>query len=157
MLWDLFGEMSGQVFRCWNTCVKLAWRIPRSSHNYVSDHLAGSLPSVKKKILCQYVSFFQNLGKSSSREVRILSGIVSQDIQSNTGRNLHNIATLFNLNPRQDHVNSFKDKNIGNTTPEEDKWRLPFLVKLLDKRSELFTCEEDTANIDELIESLCAS
>ena len=68
---------------------------------------------------------------------------------------MHNIATLFNLNPRQDHVNSFKDKNIGNTTPEEDKWRLPFLVKLLNQRSDLFTCEEDAANIDELIESLC--
>jgi hypothetical protein len=70
---------------------------------------------------------------------------------------LHNIAALFNLNPRQDHVNSLKDKNIGNTTHEEDKWRLPFLVKLLDQRSELFICEEETSNIDELIESLCAS
>ena len=62
----------------------------------------------------------------------------------------------------EDHVTntegySFKDKNIGNTTPEEDQWRLPFLVKLLDQRCELFTCEESTANIDDLIESLCAS
>ena len=89
--------------------------------------------------------------------MRILSGIVSQDIQSVTGRNLYNLAALFNLNPRKDPVTSFKSKNIGYTTPEEDTWRLPFLVKLLDQRSELFTCEEDTANIDELIESLCAS
>ena len=33
MLWDLYGEMSGQVFRSWNTCVKLAWGLPRSTHN----------------------------------------------------------------------------------------------------------------------------
>ena len=157
MLWDLFSEMSGQVFRSWNTCVKLAWGIPRSSHNYVSDFLADSLPSVKKKILAQYVSFFQNLSKSCSREVRILAGIVSQDIQSVTGRNLYNIAALFNLNPRKDPVTSFKSKNIGYAAPEEDKWRLPFLVKLLDQRTELFTCEEDTSSIDDLIQSLCAS
>ena len=157
MLWDLFGEMSGQVYRCWNTCIKLAWGIPRSSHNFVSDHLAGSLPSVKKKLLCQYVSFFQNLSRSRSREVRIVSGIVSNDIQSVTGRNLANIARLFQLNPRIDPATSFKAKDIGYMTPVEDQWRLPFLEKLLDQRRELWTCEEETSHIDELIESLCAS
>ena len=86
----------------------------------MSDHLAGSLPSVKKKILCQYVSLFQNLAKSCSREVRILSGIISQDIQSVTGRNLYNLAALFNLNPRKDPVTSFKSKKIGYTSPDEE-------------------------------------
>ena len=157
MLWDLFGEMSGQVFRSWNTCIKLAWGIPRSSHNFVSDHLAGSLPSVKKKILCQYVSFFQNLSISSSREVRIVSGIVSNDIQSVTGKNLANIERLFQLNPRMDPASVFKVKDIGYMVPEEDQWRLPFLEKLLDQRRELWTCEEETSHIDELIESLCNS
>ena len=157
MLWDLFGDMSGQVYRAWNTCIKLAWRIPRSSHNYVADHLAGSLPSVKKKIICQFVSFFQKLAKSSSREVRILSGVVCHNIQSVTGRNLYNIGNLFNLDPRKDNVEVFKNTNIGYSAPEEDKWRLPFLMKLLAQRRELFICEEDTGYIDDVIDSLCAT
>ena len=123
----------------------------------MSDHLAGALPSVKKKIMCQYVSFFQNLSRSSSREVRILSGIVSNDIQSVTGRNLANIARLFQLNPRMDPASAFKVKDIGYMTPEEDQWRLPFLEKLLDQRREIWTCEEETSHVDELIESLCTS
>ena len=58
MLWDLFGDMAGQVYRSWNTCVKLAWSIPRSSHNYFVDGLADHLPSVRKKLICQYVNYF---------------------------------------------------------------------------------------------------
>ena len=89
--------------------------------------------------------------------MRIVSGIVSNDIQSVTGRNLANIARLFQLNPRIDPATSFKAKDIGYMTPVEDQRRLPFLEKLLDQRRELWTCEEETSHIDELIESLCAS
>ena len=157
MLWDLFGEMTGQVCRTWNTCVKLAWGIPRSSHNYFVDLLAAPLQSVNKKLLCQYVSFYQRLSKSTSREVRIMSNIVSHDIRSVTGRNLKNIACLFNIDPKLHHAEHFKQKDIGYKIPEEDEWRVPLLRKLLDQRRELYSCEEDTSNIDELIESLCSS
>ena len=37
MLWDLYGEGANQVYRSWNTCVKLAWDIPRMTHNYFVD------------------------------------------------------------------------------------------------------------------------
>ena len=157
MLWDLFGEMAGQVFRSWNTCVKLAWSIPRSSHNYFVDGLADPLPSVRKKIICQYVNFFQNMSKSVSREVRIMANIFFHDIESVTGANLANIENLCSMDPRKDPSGHFKSKMTGYLAPAVDEWRLPFLRKLLAQRSEFFTCEEDTSTIDELIESLCAS
>ena len=34
MTWNLYGEKAGQLFRSWNTCVKLAWNVPRSAHTY---------------------------------------------------------------------------------------------------------------------------
>ena len=157
MLWDLFGEMASQVYRSWNTCVKLAWFIPRSSHNFFVDGLAAPLPSVRQKILCQYVSFCQKLTSSVSREVRIMASVFSNDIQSVTGRNLANIQNLFNLDPRKDPVCSFKEAMVGYQTPDNETWRLPLLRKLMEQRRELSACEEDVANIDELIESLCVS
>ena len=157
MLWDLFGEMAGQVFRSWNTCVKLAWNIPRSSHNYYVDGLAGTLPSVRKKLLCQYVSFVGKLATSVSKEVRIMATVFSNDIQSVTGRNLANIHNLFNLDPGRDPLSSFKAAAVGYQTPESDKWRLPFLRKLSAQRRELSDYENDVATIEELIESLCSS
>ena len=157
MLWDLFGEMAGQVFRSWNTCVKLAWSVPRSSHNYFVDGLAGSLPSVRKKLLCQYVNFVSKLASSVSREVRIMAHVFSNDVQSVTGRNLVNIKNVFNLDPRRDPLSSFKETMVEYQTPESDEWRLPLLRKLLAQRREFSDSEEDTATLDELIDSLCAT
>ena len=31
MLWDLYGDQAEQLYRCWNTCVKLSWDVPRST------------------------------------------------------------------------------------------------------------------------------
>ena len=60
MLWNLFGDAAGQVYRAWNTCVKLAWDIPRWSHNYFVDNLLSKNEnSVRKKLLCQFVNYFQ--------------------------------------------------------------------------------------------------
>ena len=54
MLWDLYGKEAGKVYRSWNTCVKLAWQVPRSTHTYLVENLlALELPSVKQKLLCQ--------------------------------------------------------------------------------------------------------
>ena len=88
MLWDLYGKEAGKVYRSWNTCVKLAWQVPRSTHTYLVENLlALELPSVKQKLLCQYVGFFKKIRSSCSKEVRILSEIVARDAQTVTGRN----------------------------------------------------------------------
>ena len=112
---------------------------------------------MKKKLLCQYVTFASKLATSVSREVRIMSAVFSSDIQSVTGKNLANIAQLFNLNPRREHVGAFKEIKVGHQTPASDEWRLPLLRKLLSQRREFSDCDDDATTIDELIDSLCTS
>ena len=100
MLWDLASEAAGQVFRCWNTCVKLAWNVPRWTKNYLVDNLlSGTTPPIRKKLLCQYVNFFQSLRKSPLREVRILASVVGRDSGSVTGKNLALLENEFQLDP----------------------------------------------------------
>ena len=50
--------------------------------------LTGKLPSTRKKLMCQYVNFFQKLLVSPIREVRVLARIVGRDNRSVTGINL---------------------------------------------------------------------
>ena len=158
MLLDLFGETAGQVFRAWNTCVKLAWDVPRRTHNYFVDNLlSGPLPSVREKLLSQYVGFFKNLQRSSSWEVRILSEIVGSDVASNTGRNLVGIEEEFGKNPRNESPGSFKRTYKGYMVPREDSWRLTLLGKFLEQRREMVTCGEDSSTITDLINALCIS
>ena len=151
MLWDLFGETAGQVYRAWNTCVKLAWDVPRRTHNYFVDNLlSGPLPSVREKLLSQYVGFFKNLQRSSSWEVRILSEVVGTDAASNTGRNLLGIEREFGASPWNNPPSYFKRAYQGYMVPTEESWRLPLLEKLLKQRREMVTCGEDSSTISNM-------
>ena len=64
-LWDLYGVMANQVYKSWNTTVKLVWDLPRSTHNFMEHHLAETFSSVRQSILAQYVGFIQRLEKVS--------------------------------------------------------------------------------------------
>ena len=100
MLWDLSSDMCGQVYRSWNTCVKLAWNCPRSTHTYLVDNLlATNHWSIKKQLLAKYVNFFKCLLKSKSNEVKVLANIVARDVGSVTGRNLLFIQNETGLDP----------------------------------------------------------
>ena len=50
MLWDIFGQQAAQYYRCWGTCVKLCWDLPRSTHTYFVEHLLARTfsPSASK-------------------------------------------------------------------------------------------------------------
>ena len=158
MLWDLYGEMAGQVYRSWNTCVKLVWNLPRSTHNYfVENLLAEQLPSVRCNILAQYFSFLQRLRKSVSVEIRLMSNIAASDIRSVTGRNCHNLVQEFNLDPWSSSPAAMRAKYSHYEVPDADSWRLPLLTTLIQQRYELNACDEDTDIVDGLIESLCSS
>ena len=41
--------------------------------------------------------------------------------------------------------------------PEQDKWRLTYLGRLLEERGEKFFRMEDTTQLTELIDSLCVN
>ena len=158
MLWDLFGDAAGQAFRTWNTCVKLAWDVPRWTHNYFVDGmLAGDLHSVRKKVVCQYVSFFQKLKTCPQREIRILARVVARDQTSVTGRNLERLRQEFYLDPWTMSSKTFKAAYKGYLVPEQDKWRLSLLERLLSQRREMATCDENVEPVTELIDSLCST
>ena len=158
MLWDLFGDMAGQVYRSWNTCVKLVWDLPRSTHNYLVEHmLARDFVSVRERIMVQYVRFVQRLPKSVSKEVRILQNIVKNDVRSVTGRNCLLLGLEFSLDPHTVSPEKFKEKYKFYAVPEQDDWRIPLLRTLLDHRYEMAACGDDLKTVTGLLESLCSS
>ena len=158
MLWDLSSDMCGQVFRSWNTCVKLAWDCPRSTHTYLVDNLlATNHCSVKKQILARYVNFFRGLQKSKSHEVMVLVNVVARDMRSVTGRNLLMIERETGLDPWLASAARVKEKLPHSDVPEQDQWRLPLLCQYLYQRREMETSLEDVKEISNLIDSLCSS
>ena len=161
MTWPLFSPKANEVFNSWNTCVKLAWGVPRSTHTYFVDHFLGSgLPSLKASLLSCYGKFYDSVRVSTSLELRLVASLASQDIRSSTGSNLYGIRKLCHLDP----LNSAPPAVVKEmllaakpAIPEQDSWRFPCLRNYLEKRHQLQAALLDTSEVDALIDSICSS
>ena len=157
MLYNLYGEEAEKLYRCWNTCVKLVWRVPRSTHTYlINDLLACDLPSIRDRIMNRYVKFVYGLLRNKSPEVRILANISGSDIRSTMGNNVHNLKT------------ETKTANIGacprlrgnlrqTVVPDTDSWRPGLLQRLLQERADMDAAGENMEIAESLIKSLCST
>ena len=158
MLWNLYGPKAEQYFRSWNTCVKLSWNVPRSTHTYfVENLLAADFTTLRTQILSRYVKFFQKLLSSKSLEVKILAELVGKDATSTTGNNLARIRLESGLDPWVVSGSTMSAKLPPAEVPDQDEWRLPLLEKYIRKRHEAESNLEDTDQLNELINSLCSN
>ena len=159
-LWDLGGEKARQVFNSWSTSVKLAWGLPQQTRTYILQHLLScGFSSAKVDIITRFVKFFQGLRSSASYEVQVLSRLLARDLQSVTGKNLNLVQEMTRLNPwttsRGKLKAALEDHEMVDV-PLLDRWRLPYLCKLLSQRSEAFfhANEDEQKRLTELINSL---
>jgi hypothetical protein len=76
MLLNLYGKQAEQYYRCWNTCVKLCWDVPRSTHTYFLGLLAKDFRTIRQQILDRYVGFYRSLLNSPCKEVAVISIIL---------------------------------------------------------------------------------
>ena len=89
------------------------------THNLFVEMLSGDMPSVRKQILCQYVSFFKNLRQSHS-----------------------NLMEEFpTLDPWTHGAGYFKTEYKGYPVSNIYQWRLPLQKKLLYQHREMDTME----------------
>ena len=87
MLWDLGGGLASQYFNTWNTCIKLAWDLPRDTYSYFLKSLAGGLVTAKNDIIARFTGFYKGLLSSPSREVNIMARLGAKDVRTTTSKN----------------------------------------------------------------------
>ena len=156
MLWSLDDQMAGQYFRCWSTCVKLVWNVPRATHTYFVDNLlATNFESTRQQVLSRYVKFVRGLLSSPSTEVALMANIVAHDLGSTTGRNMSIVRRETGLNPWAVTPAQIRDQIPKSVIPKQDHWRLDLLSKYLAKRASMENDLLDTKEITGLINSLC--
>ena len=159
-LWQLDSPMAGQYYSAWRTCVKLAWQVPRSTHNYFLDHLlAIGLSSVETDILSRYVKFVAGLRTSPSMEVRVMCGVAAGDVRTTTGRNLWFLKQKTGLDPLSSCSGKMKAV-LGNklaVVPDRDRWRVSYLERLLEERGQAYYEGGDCEHLTVLIDSLCTN
>ena len=158
-IWDLFGQKAEQLYKCWNTCIKLCWDLPRGTHtNFVKDFLSCDLPSIKTQCISRYVNFLNSILNSPSKEVAILARIVRENVNSITGRNILNIYIETGLHPLLVSARDIRTRLELRDKPSVcDSWNCWLLDKYLDIRKSLRENLDNTDEIDSFIMSLCTS
>ena len=157
MLWDLKGNPAEQYFKCWNTCVKLVFGVPRSTFTYlVEGFLAENQPSLRNQILSRYPGFYRKLLNSPSKEVRVLARMVAADPRSTTCRNLSYLREVTGMvNVEWYSSWRVRDSLPVQRVPEKERWRLGLLSSLLGMQSEKYMMVQDSKRICAMIDSLC--
>ena len=142
------------MFKSWNTCVKLIWGVPRSTYTYLVENvLAADFVSLKNQVYGRYVTYFQNLFKSTSKEIRHLMRIVSRDSRSVTCRNVEHLTNLTGLSPWDFSCGRIKEKLPRTAVPAGDWWRPGLLLKLLEMRGKV----ADHDRLAKMVDSLCST
>ena len=154
MLYDFSSSSCESFFKSWNTCMKLIWKVPRSTFTYLVEHvLAADFTSLRNQVYGRFASYFQNLFRSSSREVRHLARIVSRDARSVTCKNIQHLTTMSGLSP-WDYSSAKIRENLPKTeVPAGDWWRPSFLRKLLVMRSR----GDHSPSMNKMTDFLCST
>ena len=160
MLWDLGGDLAQQYYNAWNTCVKLAWQVPRATHTYfVEQLLCSGLSSTRADILARYSKFTRSLMSSPSMEVAVMFGLAKRDIRTVTGSNIALIVSETGLHPLYACLSKIRQQLYSKVArvPEMDRWRLDYLAKLLTQRGEALYRMKDSEvqRLTSLVDSLC--
>ena len=89
----------------------------------------------------------------------LVANLAAKDMGSTTGINLSKLAKETDLNPWK--TSSYEVRTALEQSdvmvPEMDRWRLPFLEKLLLQRHNMQAQIQNTKKLQDIIDSLCSS
>ena len=124
----------------------------------VQQVLSCAQTTARADALTRYGKFFKSLRASTSKEVATMANLVSRDIQTTTGKNLRLIEISSGLSAwdaGQDNLKEAVRMKEVVSVDEVDRWRIPYLGKLLGQKQELTYLGEEVEEISSLINSLC--
>ena len=159
-IWDLGSVGAQSIVSAWKVNVKMAWNVKRECRNYIVDTvLVPHCPPLMSSLLSRFHTFFLSLLDSGSLEVRVISRLAARDLRSNLGSNLCLLKEKSGLDPWTTSKMTMKKclrQSCVTVTPESEKWRLPFLEKLLNARlSSYYSCDDEVKKqLSEFIDSL---
>ena len=160
MLWELKSDPVEQIFKCWNTCVKLAWGVPRSTFTFlVEGYFAkGEKTTFRNQILSRYPAFYRKLLDSPSKEVRILARIVAKDPRSTTCLNLRYMREMTSMD-QAELFSSWRIREVlpVKQVPQGEQWRLGLMTSLLKLVKEKHSKVQDFKQITAMLDSLCST
>jgi hypothetical protein len=156
-LWDLFSREAIMLENTWNTAVRIMFDIPLSTHRYFIEPLSQT-DHLKKVLLRRFLSFLNQIEKSTKQVPKHLLRFIKYDTKSTTGSNLRNLLLLTNKNTIDELGMDDIDKLKYCDIEEDKKWRVQMAKEIIDiKSSKLELDNFSTDELDEMLEHLCTT
>ena len=138
-LWDLFSDDCDRLYKAWNVAVRMAWKVPNTTHRYLIECISGSLHP-KVMLASRYSTFVNSLMKSPKYSVRVLANLCATDHRAVMGQSLAQIGRECGLTGGDTGQLSsalIKQKMKYFSVPPDQVWRTGILSELLDKNMEV--------------------
>ena len=128
-------------------------------HGLLTDiGLRQFLTTLIQRLSCQEDMFVKSLTTSNKCAVRYLSALCQDDRRTLLGRTLCKIGLDCGVAPSDLSANLVKSSLQYFPVPDDQQWRVPLLLELLDARSDKMTIENLTSNqISDIIDNICTS
>jgi len=154
-LWDLFSSQCERIFTSWNITVRMIFKIPPQSHNYFIESLSNCL-HVKVMLASRFMQFHKSLLENKKSCIRLLSNICVGDQRTIHGRNIFNLQRVLDCD-MDDLSSSFIKENLKfKPLPEQEQWRVPLLLNLLDIRNNSMVLDNfEKEEIEDMIKQIC--
>ena len=154
-LWNLFGDDCQRLYRSWNIAIRIACKVPRTTHCYLIEEMSHCLHPVT--MLCsRFVKFHQTNMKCRKPVIKLLVNLYRDDLRTVYGRNLHAIAGLCDSSVIDICPRVVKAKVRYRKIPEEERWRVPIMREMLDaKHKNVDIAGLSNRDIDDILNFVC--
>ena len=155
-LWDLFSKQCEKLYKSWNITVRTIFKVPSQTHSNMIESLS-ECPHVKTMLTSRFVQFSKSLTENKKSCIRILANLSSADLKTIHGRN-HHLQNDLNCDV-EDMSSSFVKENLKyKPLPEEEQWRVPLLLNVLDIRNHFMELDNfGKAEIEHMIYDVCTN
>jgi hypothetical protein len=156
-LWDLFSKEAVQLENTWNVSMRLMMDLPRETHRRLIEPLSG-VKHVKFLMLKRFLTFIEQIRKSSKKASNSLLESILHDTRSITGSNLRNILLMTDKLNVRDLGPYDIDKMEYHPLPDEEKWKISIIQEIIDEKNGRLKIDNLTEEeLETTLEHLCVS
>ena len=155
-IWNLFSQGAERFYSTYNRSVKVMADLPLATHRYLIEPVSGQ-PHMSIILIRNFLNFISSIKNSNKLVLKQLYEITKSDVRTITGSNLRNILIQTNLLNIDELQPSVVQQVTYKEMQDRDRWRLPYLGKLLEQRGEVFYQCGDCTELTELINSICVT
>ena len=89
-VWDLFCHEQEMLENSFSISIRLMLGLPRETHRYLLEPLSGNY-HMKTDLIKRFINFIGKIRKTKKTTLHYVLDVISNDVRSVTGKNLHKI------------------------------------------------------------------